>query len=67
VPGLLMDEPYELDDVLLAYLRYSPPRPICNVPTKFTLRQRFRIWRYWKRCDIEQFIHDHLDHAHCDC
>ena len=56
----------ELEDVILAYLKYAPPQPV-PADVKFTLRQRLRMWLYWRRCDIEQWIHDHLDYARCDC
>lgn len=57
------------EDVILAYPQFRGPLPEPDPDwrSKFTLRQRIRIWRYNKRCKIEQWIHDHLQHAHCDC
>ena len=65
-----MSEPFdEYEDVLLAYARYAPPRPLPTGPINFnfTVRQRIRIKRNeWNR-RVQQWIHDHLTEAHCDC
>lgn len=55
-----------LDDILLAYLKYAPPRPISDTPIHFTPRQRFRIKRHRFNHAVQQWIHDHLPEAYCD-
>lgn len=55
------------DDVILAYQAFRGPLPEPGPPIRFTIRQRSRIWRTRKREQIEQWIHDHLHNARCDC
>jgi hypothetical protein len=62
----MTDEPL-YEDVLLAYLKYAPPRPIPTTPIKFTVRQRIRIRRSRLNSRVQQWIHDHLTEAICDC
>lgn len=62
-----MGDEYEFDDVLLAYQKFAPPRPLPTGPIKFTVRQRIRIKRHEVNRRVQQWIHDHLTEAHCDC
>lgn len=57
------------DDVLMAYARFSPPRPVNPNWKPPTWRQGvwWRIKRHEVNRRIQQWIHDHLDEAHCDC
>lgn len=59
--------PPPLDDVLLAYLQFAPPRPEPDPTWRPTTRQRYRIWKDRQLRRIHQAIHDRLTHANCDC
>jgi hypothetical protein len=62
-----MSDDDEYEDVLLAYLKYAPPRPLPTGPIKFTIRQRIRIKRRKLNRRAQQWIHDRLTEASCDC
>lgn len=57
---------HEVDNTILAYLKFRGPLPEPGPPIRFTVRQRIRIARYNLKCAIQQWIHDHLPEAHCD-
>lgn len=56
-----------LDDVVLAYQRAFPQRAVLSGPIKFTVRQRICIRRNRLNQRVQQWIHDHLPEARCDC
>lgn len=55
-----------LEDVLLAYQEFAPPRLQATAPWRPTLRQRIRIRRARLKRRIHQAIHDRCTDAICD-
>jgi len=56
----------QLDDVILAYMKFAGPPPEYTGPVHFTLRQRIRIRKNRLNHAVQQWIHDHLPEAYCD-
>lgn len=65
--GTIRTELY--DDTILAFMKHRGPlpEPTPYVPPKWYTRTYWRVRRYRLNVAVQQWIHDHLDEAHCDC